>query len=125
MHTQLKNFAYCLIIHFLSQSAYAAEKDDKPFAEQHVILQVSDADPAAENNPNHSRFNSLMDNGVKFYVCLNTIETIHRKTGKRPVLLDSILGVQNGPDLIRHLYRTGGCLSLISQDTPNSIGLKH
>ena len=37
-----------------------------------------------------------MKNGVRFYVCLNTIDTIQRITGKRPVLLQGVEGVQTG-----------------------------
>ena len=111
----------------------ASDIEAKPFAEQHLIFQVSDADPAkyaatldisnnlikhyqgpdfvdievvafgkgvemyfAENNPNKTRIDSLISNGVRFYVCLNTIDTIQRKTGKRPVLVEGVVGVQTG-----------------------------
>jgi len=114
-------------------AAYSVENEDKPFAEQHVILQVSDADPAkytavldiannlikhyegpdfvdieviafgqgvqmyfAPANKNSARISSLKNNGVRFYVCLNTIDSIQRRTGKRPVLLEGIEGVQTG-----------------------------
>ncbi|MBQ73925.1 MAG: hypothetical protein CMQ20_02735 [Gammaproteobacteria bacterium] len=50
----------------------------------------------ADDNPNRTRIASLIDNGVRFYVCLNTIDTIHRRTGKRPVLLEGVQGVQTG-----------------------------
>ena len=124
----------CLLAAFIfplvSQSA---EKEDKPFAEQRLILQVSDADPAkytaaldiannlikhyqgpdfvdieviafgkgvemyfASENKNSVRISSLKNNGVRFYVCLNTIDSIQRRTGKRPVLLDGVEGVQTG-----------------------------
>ena len=124
--------AMALLILILSFSVQA-ENDDKPFAEQHVILQVSDADPEkytatldisnnlikhyqgpdfidieviafgkgveiffSGDNPNSSRISSLMDNGVKFFVCLNTIDSIQRRTGKRPGLLEGVVGVQTG-----------------------------
>lgn len=124
---------YLLTVFIFPLVAHAAEKEDKPFAEQHVILQVSDADPAkytaaldiANNlikhyqgpdfvdieviafgkgvqmyfgpeNKNSARISSLKNNGVRFYVCLNTIDSIQRSTGKRPVLLDGIEGVQTG-----------------------------
>jgi uncharacterized protein len=111
----------------------ASDLDSKPFAEQRVIFQLSDADPVkytatldisnnlikhyqgpdfvdievvafgkgvemyfAENNPNKIRIDSLINNGVRFYVCLNTIDTIQRSTGKRPVLLEGVTGVQTG-----------------------------
>ena len=111
----------------------SADKDAKPFDEQHVIFQVSDADPAkhavtlaiannlikhykgpdfvdieviafgkgvrmmfAENNDNETRIRSLMDNGVRFYVCLNTLNSMQRKTGKRAEVLTGVTGVQTG-----------------------------
>lgn len=129
---------YLLAVFAFPLAVFSADKDDKPFAEQHVILQVSDADPAkytavldiannlikhyqgpdfvdieiiafgkgvqmyfaqnnvSEVNANSSRISSLRDNGVRFYVCLNTIDSIQRSTGKRPVLLEGIEGVQTG-----------------------------
>jgi len=113
--------------------SHSADKEEKPFAEQRLILQVSDADPAkytaaldiannlikhyqgpdfvdieviafgkgvqmyfAPDNTNSARISSLKNNGIRFYVCLNTIDSIQRRTGKRPVLLDGIEGVQTG-----------------------------
>ena len=121
----------CLV--FLSSLARADRPDDKPFAEQHAILQVSDADPAKytaalyisnnlikhyegpeyidleviafgpgvhmltdNDNANAQRISSLMANGVRFYVCMNTLDSIQRKTGSRPQVLDGVVGVQTG-----------------------------
>jgi len=50
----------------------------------------------AEDNPNKARIDSLINNGVKFYVCLNTLDAMQRNTGKRPVLLEGVEGVQTG-----------------------------
>ena len=50
----------------------------------------------ADDNPNSSRISSLIDNGVRFYVCLNTIDSIQRRTGRRSVLLEGVQGVQTG-----------------------------
>ncbi len=144
----------CLLLSITPpQSAGSEEREDKPFAEQHIILQVSDADPTkytaildiannlikhyegpdlidieviafgkgvemyfasntdltsnvltsndspgndSTGNVNSTRIASLQNNGVRFYVCLNTIDSIQRRTGKRPVLLDGIKGVQTG-----------------------------
>jgi len=139
------------VIFSVSLSLFASEQ--KPFAEKHVILQVSDADPEKytavldiannlikhykgpdfidieivafgkgvqmyfsqtetkatskgkskskskaqlEENPNKTRVSSLIDNGVRFYVCLNTIDSIQRKTGLRPELIKGVIGVQTG-----------------------------
>ena len=107
--------------------------DDKPFAEVHLIMQVSDADPVhyqaaldiannltkhyggpdfidiqiisfgagvpmlfAENNKNASRISSLIEHGVRFYVCGNTLDSIERKTGSLPITLPGITRVQTG-----------------------------
>ncbi len=120
-----------------SCAGIAVEREEKPFAEQHVILQLSDPDPSkytavldiannlikhykgpdfvdieviafaggvqmylvdekAGGNPNSSRISSLQNNGVRFYVCLNTLDSMQRRTGKRAVILDGVEGVQTG-----------------------------
>ena len=48
------------------------------------------------DNPNHERVASLLTNEVRFVGCLNTIETIERKTGKRPELIAETILVQTG-----------------------------
>jgi hypothetical protein len=48
------------------------------------------------DNPNHERIASLLTNEVRFVGCLNTIETIERKTGKRPELIPETILVQTG-----------------------------
>ena len=107
--------------------------EDKPFAEAHIILQVSDAEKVhhdatmdiannlmkhyegqdkvdieiiafgagisllyREDNNNADRIASLIRHGVRFYACGNTLDTIERKTGKRPALIGSVETVQTG-----------------------------
>ncbi|NIP14799.1 MAG: hypothetical protein GWM88_08745 [Pseudomonadales bacterium] len=107
--------------------------EEKPFAEAHVILQVSDADPRrhrtvldiannltrhyggpdmadieiiafstgvtmllARDNRDAQRIADLMENGVRFYVCGNTLDTIERRDGTRPVVLPGVSEVQTG-----------------------------
>ena len=116
-----------LVGNFLMFTATAeALNPEKPFAERHVLLQVSDGDPAKfslaldvannlirhyggtdnidvqiitfaggvnmltrpDSNPNFERIKSLMDSEVTFVVCLNSLDTIKRKTGTRPVVFD-------------------------------------
>ena len=48
------------------------------------------------DNPNHERIASLLANEVRFVGCLNTIETIERKTGKRPEMIPETILVQTG-----------------------------
>jgi uncharacterized protein len=49
-----------------------------------------------DSNPDTLRIDSLMANGVRFYVCKNTLDSIQRKTGVRPVPLPGVIGVQTG-----------------------------
>lgn len=114
----------------------SADLEAKPFAEAHILLQVSDQDAGkyasaldisnnlikhyegpdlvdieviafgkaveiyfttkGATNPNASRIASLQDNGVRFYVCLNTLETLTRASGKPAELLPGVIGVQTG-----------------------------
>ena len=95
----------------------AAPIIDKPFAEHHLALQLSDNDPKKEaltisvaynllkyygpdriaievvtfgpgidllraGNAHRAEVDSLVSRGVQFDVCMNTIETIERETGK-------------------------------------------
>ncbi len=111
--------------------AEEALSEHNPFAEQHVILQVSSDAPErhslvldiSNNLPkfygqdlidlqivafgpgvamllaesgNEARIASLFEHGVRFYACGNTLDTIERKTGKRPVLLPGVSVVQTG-----------------------------
>lgn len=97
-------------------------RDSKPFAEVHVVLQLSDqlneavvldvANNLIKNyggpdnidieivtfgkgvrlmfagSEHEIRIASLVDNGVRFYVCENTLDTIERKTGVRPEMTE-------------------------------------
>jgi intracellular sulfur oxidation DsrE/DsrF family protein len=105
-------------------------KEFKPFADKHVILQLSDQASDAvvidtannliknyggpdmidieivtfgkgvrlmfEGNPQQTRIASLVENGVRFYVCKNTLDTIERKQGKRPEISPFAIVVQAG-----------------------------
>ena len=102
----------------------------KPFAEKHVILQLSDQtsetvvlDTANNLIKNYGgpdlidieivtfgkgvrlmyaesahlvRISSLVDNGVRFYVCKNTLDTMERKNGERPKINPAGIIVQAG-----------------------------
>ena len=117
----------------LSSSLQANEvsgEEFKPFAEKHVILQMSDQANEAvvidtannliknyggpdvidieivtfgkgvrllfDDNPQKTRIASLVDNGVRFYICVNTLDTIERTEGKRPKINPSAIPVQAG-----------------------------
>lgn len=115
----------------LSAPSFAEDESDlKPFAEVHVVLQLSDQQNEAvvldvANNliknyggpdvidieivtfgkgirllyagsEHETRIASLVDNGVRFYVCENTLDTIERQTGKRPVISEHASFVRAG-----------------------------
>jgi len=102
----------------------------KPFAEKHIILQLSDQDNEAivldtANNliknyggpdlidieivtfgkgvrlmfagsEHEVRISSLVENGVRFYVCQNTLDTMERTQGERPTINPAAISVQAG-----------------------------
>ena len=125
--------SWVLVSWALPASAQEALSEQKPFAETHIIMQVSDADPVhyqavldiannltrhyggpdmvdieviafgvgvpmlfGENNPNEQRISSLIEHGVRFYVCGNTLDTLERKSGVRPTVLEGVERVQTG-----------------------------
>jgi len=137
----MTTWGYCALIFytilFTVSQAQADEvvalSEHKPFAEAHIILQVSDGakehysaalDIAnnlmkhyggqdkvdievvtfgagvgmlyVKDNKNADRIASLIEHGVRFYVCGNTLDTIERKQGKRPEILPGVTPVQTG-----------------------------
>ena len=59
------------------------------------------------HNPNRQRIESLVAQGVRFDVCLNTVNTIERKTGKRPEFIAAATPVQVGVGQILALTENG------------------
>ncbi len=49
-----------------------------------------------ENSQHEARISSLVENGVRFYVCENTLDTMERTYGSRPKLSSHALSVQAG-----------------------------
>lgn len=115
------------------QIAFANEvkgEEFKPFAEKHVILQLSDQANEAvvidtannliknyggpdmidieivtfgkgvrllfEENQQKVRIASLVENGVRFYICQNTLDTMERLHGERPKINPVAINVQAG-----------------------------
>lgn len=102
----------------------------KPFAEKHIILQLSDQANEAvvidtannlikhyggpdmidieivtfgkgvrlmyADSPHAVRIASLVENGVRFYVCQNTLDTMERTNGERPKIDPAAIMVQAG-----------------------------
>jgi len=134
MHMQSTLFGMLAALALALNQVVAANEvsgeEFKPFAEKHVILQLSDqANEAvvldtANNLIKHYggpdlidieivtfgkgvrlmyagsehavRIASLVENGVRFYVCENTLDTLERTDGERPKINPAALMVQAG-----------------------------
>jgi intracellular sulfur oxidation DsrE/DsrF family protein len=59
------------------------------------------------DNANRQRIESLVAQGVKFDICLNTVDTIERETGKRPQYIPAAIPVQVGVGQILSLTENG------------------
>ena len=58
-------------------------------------------------NPSRKQVESLIAQGVRFDVCLNTVDTIERETGRRPDIVPSATPVQVGVGQILLLTENG------------------
>ena len=58
-------------------------------------------------NANRKLVDSLISQGVRFDICLNTIDTVERETGKRPEYIPSATPVQVGVGQILFLTENG------------------
>jgi intracellular sulfur oxidation DsrE/DsrF family protein len=58
-------------------------------------------------NERAARISSLVENGVRFVGCMNTVDTIERTTGKRPELNEHTIPVQTGVAHIVERARQG------------------
>jgi intracellular sulfur oxidation DsrE/DsrF family protein len=58
-------------------------------------------------NDNRKLIESLVAQGVRFDVCLNTVDTIERETGKRPEIIPAAIPVQVGVGQILSLTENG------------------
>ncbi len=59
------------------------------------------------DNANRKLVESLISQGVRFDVCLNTIDTIERESGKRPEIIPGATPVQVGVGQILRLTENG------------------
>ena len=59
------------------------------------------------DNANRQRIESLVAQGVKFDICLNTVDTIERETGQRPHYIPAAIPVQVGVGQILSLTENG------------------
>jgi len=60
-----------------------------------------------EGNPREERIASLVENGVRFVGCMNTVDTMERKAGQRPALNEHTIPVQTGVAHIVDRVRQG------------------
>ena len=76
-----------------------------------VAIEVVAFGPGIEllfpDNANRQRIESLVAQGVKFDICLNTVDTIERDTGKRPHYIPAAIPVQVGVGQILSLTENG------------------
>jgi hypothetical protein len=76
-----------------------------------VAIEVVAFGPGVEllypDNPNRKLIESLVAQGVKFDICLNTVDTIERDTGKRPQYIPAATPVQVGVGQILLLTENG------------------
>ncbi len=123
----------CAGLLLVTQNVTANEvkgEEFKPFAEKHIILQLSDQDNEAvvldtannliknyggpdmidieivtfgkgvrlmyADSGHEVRIASLVENGVRFYVCQNTLDTMERTSGDSPQINPAAIRVQAG-----------------------------
>jgi uncharacterized protein len=76
-----------------------------------VAIEVVTFGPGIEllyqDNANRKLIESLLAQGVKFDICLNTVDTIERETGKRPQYVSGATPVQVGVGQILSLTENG------------------
>jgi uncharacterized protein len=76
-----------------------------------VVIEVVTFGPGIDllrpENANRQRVESLVAQGVRFDVCLNTADTIERETGKRPEFIAVATPVQVGVGQILALTENG------------------
>jgi intracellular sulfur oxidation DsrE/DsrF family protein len=76
-----------------------------------VAIEVVAFGPGIEllfpDNPNRKLIESLVAQGVKFDICLNTVDTIERDTGRRPAYIPAATPVQVGVGQILSLTENG------------------
>ena len=58
-------------------------------------------------SPSRKQVESLISQGVRFDVCLNTVDTIERETGKRPDIIPAATPVQVGVGQLLSLAENG------------------
>ena len=131
-----------LIIALMLSFGVQASSESKPFAEKHVVLQITDPDPQKQTlvlnvannlikhygqdkvdieivafgpglrlllkkNKNVARIDGLVNNGVQFSACQNTIKGMTKKLGHAPEINPSAVHVSAGVVRIIDLVAQG------------------
>jgi uncharacterized protein len=83
----------------------------KAYDPDKVAIEVVSFGPGIDllrpDNSNRKLVESLVAQGVRFDVCLNTVDTIERETGKRPEIIPAATPVQVGVGQILSLTENG------------------
>jgi len=83
----------------------------KAYGPDRIAIEVVAFGPGIDllraENANRTRVESLIAQGVRFDVCVNTLDTIERETGKRPAIIPSARPVQVGVGQILSLTENG------------------
>jgi uncharacterized protein len=83
----------------------------KAYGPDKVAIEVVTFGPGIDllraENDNRKLVESLIAQGVRFDVCLNTVDTIERTTGKRPDIIPTATPVQVGVGQILSLTENG------------------
>src|SRR5579872_5611855 len=83
----------------------------KAYSPDKIAIEVVAFGPGIDllraENANRKLVESLIAQGVRFDVCLNTVETIERETGKRPNIMPGATPVQVGVGQILFLTENG------------------
>ena len=76
-----------------------------------VAIEIVTFGPGIEllkpDNPNRKMVESLVAQGARFDICLNTVDTLERESGKRPEFVAAATPVQVGVAQILHLTENG------------------
>lgn len=138
-HMQLLSL---LVILMLGSGVVNASPESKPFAEERIVLQISDPDPFKQtlvlnvannlikyygtdkvdieivafgpglrllfkDNANNGRIDGLVQNGVEFAACKNTLANMTKLIGEPPALHSSATPVSAGVVRIIELENKG------------------
>jgi intracellular sulfur oxidation DsrE/DsrF family protein len=83
----------------------------KAYGPDKIVVEVVAFGPGIDllqtENASRARVESLIAQGVRFDVCVNTLDTIERETGKRPAIIPSARPVQVGVGQILSLTENG------------------